>query len=132
MPVMRCPQTGRTYAMGEHEAGRIRTALRLGWLDVTPNAVEKRGVAMPVLQNPKTGELAEVAVHEQERIAKLTREGWVDVSGQPVTVGIEVIEEEKTPHRTGDPVLVITEKPIEVTTQELSVVEEEKPKRKRD
>jgi hypothetical protein len=79
---------------------------------------------MPVLQNPKTGELAEVGIHEHERIAKLTREGWKDVSGQPITVGIVVTEELKTPNRVGDAVLVVTEKPIEDApvdgTQEVS------------
>lgn len=42
MPVLREPQTGHRYEMGEHEVGRIRTALKLGWEDVTPTPLEPR------------------------------------------------------------------------------------------
>lgn len=56
MPVLRCPQTGRRYEMNDNEVGRIRTALKLGWEDVTPPAVEK-----PVAQE-ETQELPVVEV----------------------------------------------------------------------
>lgn len=112
MPVFREPRWGQTVVLAGSDTGGIKTLQRLGWQDVTPQD-ERTGGDMPVLQNPKTGELAEVGIHERERLADLTRDGWVDVSGQPVTVGIEVTEEVKEPHRVGDPVLVVTETPIE-------------------
>lgn len=85
---------------------------------------------MPVMKDPKSNQILEIGVHEGGRLRTLEKLGWIDVSGLPITVGIIVEEEVKTPQRVGDPVLVVTEKPV-AGAQELPVAAKAKPKRKK-
>lgn len=62
-------------------------------------------------QEPKTGRTQQVGENERVRISTLKRLGWKQVKDAPA--GVVTIEEELAPAKVGDPVLAVTEIPVE-------------------
>ncbi len=109
-------------------------------LDKNATAQAKALLAAPIgrlmlsiLQNEspmRVGQLPRGATSEDIHRAYGFEEGYRHCLEKLIQFG-RLTEEVKEPHRVGDPVLVVTEKPIEETTQELPVVEAAKQKRKK-
>lgn len=105
---------------------------------------------MLTFQEPKTGRTQQIGENEIARAKILKRLGWKQVQDAPA--GVVAIEEELAPEQVGDPVLAVTEIPVEAVdpdSDDLSLdlddaeaahtegvdkfqaTEDEKPKRKR-
>lgn len=105
---------------------------------------------MLTFSEPKTGRTQQVGENEIARAKILKRLGWKQVEDAPA--GVVTIEEELAPAQVGDPVLAVTEIPVEAVDPdgddvslnldeaeaahtegvgEFQVTETEKPKRKR-